>query len=1435
MSPNSVTSGDILTDENYFLWEFTTRMTLARKGVIEHVLEKPETIKQSSTWKVNDLKALAIIVKLLSPTYQTMVRTAQSAYDAWDTLRSFFVQQNLHNKVQLRKKLSKVQLEEGGNLMNHLMQFDELCLKLVAVGETIGDDEKLVILLGSLPQEYDMMIRIIEATSGVTLMGAKEMLRREYETLQKRDDKEMAFKTIGRKGHRRYGSQKRGSYHRADQPHASKNLGQGVQFKGRCYKCKRYGHKKDNCPEGRSRSSDEFVFSANAQSQKHEHDTWLLDSGASSHMSSDESDFVNLIRLQSPLWVTVANGQQMEVKGHGSVRLYLENGNTVRLTNVMYVPKLEGKLLSVSALTSRGVVVQFEQDHATISVKGSVVAVITKVGRLFAWQVELGRAVTDTANSATVGSSAESLKDLWHSRLGHVSDAKLNMISKACYGVPKLNHKVEKASSLCNGCIRGKMATSPFSHTSGSDVKTSVPFELVHSDVMGPIKPVSKGGSKYIVTFIDDYSRMVFVYPIKAKSEVFDKFKMLKAQVETQYDSKIRCIRSDNGGEYISKRFNQYFANQGIAHQTSAPYSPQQNGLAERMNRSLGEGTRALLMHMRVDRVWWAEAVMTVAHIINRAPNSARVDMSPWESLTGEKPDLSYFRVFGSSGFYRVDDSKRSKLDPKANRCLFLGYSETSKAYRVWDYELSRVVITRSVVLNERPPESYKTVIYVSGSEGQVRDDYGLDDCASVSGTSPQEPDSPDPEAMDVDEIDATASDGAQAPDEDINMEHTEYPLAIGENVDANDVNSDALGQTIVPIEQVNGILAQPLENSNRSNGILPRGYMHSELDSSPGTTFNQLVFSGGSNRSRTRANDYARIPYQDDGSRHEHLDVTNTQLVTLPNQWDQHNVNNRHNKRPRLDDIEYEVSFAVRDVPQSYEEATTDHDANQWKEAIRSEIRSHMQNHTWSLVNQPRDVKVIGCKWVFARKYDEHGHVIRHKARLVAQGYLQTKGVDYFHTYSPVASINSIRVFLAICCAKSYKIRQFDVDTAFLNGDLEEKVYMRVPHGVQAEEDMVCELRRSLYGLKQAAAVWYKTIRAVFADLNFTQSRADPCVFLRHSGQGSEGSLVYIVLYVDDLLVGCKHDEEADGIHRELSAHFSLKSLGAARYVLGMVIDYNIDQGELHLGQKHFILKMMTKFNCDEAHAVRNPLVFGQDLAPDDSHDILDDKTRYRELVGSLLYVANATRPDISSSLSILSQYLDCPRAMHWRAAKRVLCYLNGTQDHGIKYTRSTNHVTSLKAYCDANWGGDKHTRRSTSGVLIFLGDGPVVYRSKRQSSVALSSAEAEYMALALATQEVLWLRYLLTELGLQSSGATKIMMDNKSAISMATNLGYTPRAKHIDLRAHFVRDHVESGNISLEYVPSEDQLADFLTKAIPTPRFTQLRELSNVVSSSS
>lgn len=261
---------------------------------------------------------------------------------------------------------------------------------------------------------------------------------------------------------------------------------------------------------------------------------------------------------------------------------------------------------------------------------------------------------------------------------------------------------------------------------------------------------------------------------------------------------------------------------------------------------------------------------------------------------------------------------------------------------------------------------------------------------------------------------------------------------------------------------------------------------------------------------------------------------------------------------------------------------------------------------------------------------------------------------------------------------------------------------------------------------------------------------------------------------------------------------------------------------------QTQFITKLLERFGQVSAHGVRNPMVIGQDLSPSDKHGVCTDKNKYRELIGSMLYVANATRPDIGYVLSILSQYLDTPRDMHWNAALRVLRYLKATDSIGIHDTAKGKNIVT---YCDANWGGDKETRRSTSGVMVKKADGPIIYKSKRQATVALSTAEAEYMALALTAQEVLWLRFLLTEMGENVSSASTIYMDNQSAISMATNHGYTPRAKHIDLRAHYVRDHVEKGTVKVEYVPSESQLADMLTKAIPTPRFVELRDACGLV----
>ncbi|KAL3665196.1 hypothetical protein V7S43_019066 [Phytophthora oleae] len=647
----------------------------------------------------------------------------------------------------------------------------------------------------------------------------------------------------------------------------------------------------------------------------------------------------------------------------------------------------------------------------------------------------------------------------------------------------------------------------------------------------------------------------------------------------------------------------------------------------------------------------------------------------------------------------------------------------------------------------------------------------------------------------------------------------------------------DALLPTNEPSSQQVVQVRGRRNTSDESRAIVSQRALQSGAD-------NRLVFRGGSSRPQFLSSVQPRLlPSSDDALRGRDLPrltdgrstpdmETNESGSPVAN--DDSDDGEPDSKRPRLDD--YEIALTASEVPQSYAEAIASPEAAKWKEAMRREIRSHVQNHTWDMLTRPRGVKVIGNKWVYALKYDEHGNVTRYKARLVALRYLQTHGVDYTHTYSPVASMDTIRVFLAVCCQQHLLVRQFDIETAFLNGDLDETVYMEPPEGVKVGHGMVCLLRRSLYGLKQAAAVWFRTIRAVFTKLGFQQCRADLCLFVRHD-RGDDGSAapVFMVLYVDDLLIGAKTEKQIEAVRSALAEHFTVKSLGDVKFVLGMEVNYKMDEGELLLKQTQFILRLLERFGQEDANPVRNPLVLAQDLTPDDTHARMDSKTKYRELIGSMLHIANATRPDISVALSILSQYLDDPREMHWRAAIRVLRYLKGSAAVGIKFRSCSKPTCGLTTFSDANWGGDQATRRSTSGVLVMMCDGPVVYKSKRQVTVALSFAEVEYMALALTTQEVVWLRFLLQEMGVKVDGPTSIRADNKSAISIAVNHGYTPRAKHIDLRAHFVRDHVELRNIKLEYVAFEHQLADFLTKAMPTPRLLKLRASSGLVEDAS
>ena len=1405
MSPSAIGPNDILTDENYFSWEFNARMALARKELLDHVSLKPEQamVRETAEWKAADVKALAILTRLLSPTYQSLIREAKSAAEAWETLREFCMRQSLHNRIQLRRQLHEFRMATGDNLMEHLLHFDDLCLRLAAVGDVLAEDEKLVVLLGSLAPEYDSMVKIIESQGSISLLEAKEMLRREYDSIVKREKTEDAFKAVAQRR-----KKKSNQLNRLQR----RNNGRDGGFKGQCFQCKQFGHKRAQCPN--RDTSDEFVFSV-ADAAPAE---WILDSGASSHMTYELKDFCEYRSLKEEVTVCVADGNRSRAEGVGSVRLKDQDGRIVTLTEVIHVPELDRKLVSVPMLASKGVKMVFAHDACTLEYGDELVTKVPRSGKLFAMKaVALSQAakVSESMGGEAVALSVQDEKaQVLHARLGHVGPTKMKLVMEAGLGVPMT--PLEVLDRLpCAGCACGKMKVADFKHTSGSQVKTSRVLELVHSDVMGPMTPRSKGGSRFIVTFVDDFSRFVCVYPMKAKAEVLERFKEFKSMMEGVTGSRVRCLRSDNGGEYCSKQFQGFCLHHGIIRQMSTPYTPQQNGLAERMNRTLMEMTRSMLYHMQMEKHWWGEALMTAAYIVNRIPNTARPDKTPFEVVYNLKPSLDGLHVFGSRGFVYVDKSKRKKLDTKAHPCIFLGYADGVKGYRVWDTEEDRLVITRSIRLLEEPPSGYldlssmrvtpPNVVYVDADDVTPVAPVPTD---SIGDTEPMDVDvsSDSPSAMDVDESGPPMPmlpDVAEPPaSQDLARFHAErsFDTRLGvadhERALSNGDGRELAAHPSAALEGENrlvfpGVSERSIQ-SQRWRSLMPSGGGPQLISTQPVP----MLPPSAPNQ------DSAIVPVGGDGD---------SDIVPFEEP---------PNKRVRLDDG-YEVALACG-VPTSYSEAMSSPDALKWKDAIRSEIRSHVKNHTWDLVAHPRDAKVIGCKWVFAHKYDENGNICRYKARLVARGYLQTHGVDYDQTYAPVASMNSIRVFLAVCCKRGYAIKQFDVETAFLNGDLEETVFMQPPEGIRTDENLVCKLRRSLYGLKQAANVWFKTIRAAFVEMGLVQSRADPCIFILNGDHP-----VYVLLYVDDLLIGCLEPDQAGEIAANLSQRFKLKSLGDAKFVLGMEIEYSRERGVLLLKQSSSVRRLVERFRQDDAAPVRSPNVVGQDLNPDDKQKVLANGKRFRELIGSLLYIANCTRPDIAVSVSVLSQFMDQPHEMHWRGAIRVLRYLKGTEAIGIVYKRESASALGLIAYSDANWGSDSRTRRSTSGVLVKMAGAPVIYKSKRQSTVALSSAEAEYIALALAVQEVVWLRHLLHELHEHQDNATTILVDNKSAISIATNAGYTARAKHIDLRVHFVRDLVEEGAIQLQYVPTTEQQADFLTKAIPAPQLVKLRSL--------
>lgn len=494
---------------------------------------------------------------------------------------------------------------------------------------------------------------------------------------------------------------------------------------------------------------------------------------------------------------------------------------------------------------------------------------------------------------------------------------------------------------------------------------------------------------------------------------------------------------------------------------------------------------------------------------------------------------------------------------------------------------------------------------------------------------------------------------------------------------------------------------------------------------------------------------------------------------------------------------------------PKTYEEASQ---LECWQRAMNAEVQALEENNTWKIVDLPNGKHPIGCRWVYKVKYHADGTIERYKARLVAKGYTQMEGVDYFDTFSPMAKLTTVRVLLALASAKGWFLEQLDVNNAFLHGDLYEEVYMELPPGfTSAKPNQVCQLQKSLYGLKQASRQWYSKLSSALISLHYSQSAADHSLFIKTEG----ASFTALLVYVDDIVLAGNNFDEIKYVKAFLDQQFKIKDLGPLRYFLGLEISRS--KSGLLLNQRKYTLEILSDSGFLGTKSASTPMDASTRLQKDAGAPF-SDASSYRRLVGRLLYLTT-TRPDICYAVQQLSQFVSQPMDIHFQAATRVLKYLKGSPSKGILFP--ANSTLKITGFADSDWAGCLDTRRSITGYCVFVGSSLVAWKSKKQSTVSKSSSEAEYRALAALTCELQWLSYLLHDLHLPSTEPYTIYCDNKSAVYLAHNPSFHERTKHIEIDCHIIREKIQLGLIHLLPISSAAQLADVFTKPLPPNPF--------------
>ncbi|KAJ9568333.1 hypothetical protein OSB04_004299 [Centaurea solstitialis] len=1003
------------------------------------------------------------------------------------------------------------------------------------------------------------------------------------------------------------------------------------------------------------------------------YESWVIDTGSGNHICNHLQGFTRRKTLRKDRSnLRVGEGTPLIAEAVGSYSLSLPSGLVLELDNCYYIPNMIKNVLSFDLLVDQGFYYKYSYKMISVFKDNIFYFKATPVDGLYT--VNLKDNNSEIYHISKRSKDIEDQTYLWHCRLGHINKKRVELLLKGGF----LGNFDYKPFDNCESCLSGKMTKQPFN--SENERATDL-LKIIHTDVCGPFSHVAKGGYRYFITFTDDFSRYGYVYLMKHKFETFEKFKEYQNEVQNLLDKRIKFLRSDRGGEYLSDEFDNHLMECGIVSQLTPPYTPQMNGVSERRNRTLLDMVRTMMCHSMLPISFWGHALETAAHILNRAPTNS-VEKTPYELWKGKKPNISFLKIWGCEVYVKRPTSE--KLKPKSDKCFFVGYPKTTVGYYFYNPEENKVFVARNGKFLEEKFLSLEN----------TRKDVDLQIVDEESTTPVVEPE----------------------------IQH-------------NNVEPQS-----EPIEEVQ---TQDLRRSSR-------------VRQEPDRYLGFLVS-------------------QDIGDLNE---------------------------------------------PTSYGEAVSGSESEQWQEAMKAEMQSMYDNQVWELTDLPQHCKAVGRKWVFKKKTDMDGNVHTFKARLVAKGFMQTHGIDYDETFSPVAMLKSIRILMAISAYFNYEIWQMDVKTAFLNGKLTEDVYMEQPEGFEDPKNpnKVCKLLKSIYRLKQASRSWNLHFDERIKEFGFTKSEFEPCVYTKFSGS----IVTFLVLYVDDILLIGNDIPTLQSVKSWLSKCFQMKDLGEAAYILSIKIYRNRSKRLIGLSQSTYINKILKKFRMDESKKgfipMQHGIVLSKTQCPVSSQD--QDKMKsvpYASAIGSIMYAMLCTRPDVAYSVSVTSRYQQNLGEPHWVAVKNILKYLRRTKEMFLVFGGSEDEI-SVIGYSDASFQTDRDDFRSQSGYVFTLNGGAISWKSSKQDTIADSTTEAEYIAASDAAKEAVWLRNFLSDLRVVASISRPIdiFCDNSGTVAQAKEPRKHHKSRHVLRKYHLIREIIGRGDVRICKIPTEDNVADPLTKPL-------------------